>query len=178
MIFYTPMCQHEPISNDIVFTLHQLAGQYYKKRHSLARRKIYIYKSVKVRIKIIMRVSNTEATAWLLLLLSTTATTVESFIPTHQFNSLQLRQQQQSLIINYDNIPGQHDGENNEGEREHTKNNKRFGANIMEVITGQLYATKVRRLQTVISQIGGRVGGGCRRVPCYMLFQHPGLPKL
>jgi hypothetical protein len=89
------------------------------------------------------------STAAALLLLSTTtnysATTVLSFTPTHQFQSFKLRQQQcnaeKSVIVSYNNI-GQHDDGENE---EVHKRNKRFGMNIMGVISGQLYATKVRR---------------------------------
>ena len=81
---------------------------------------------------------STAATALLLL----SANTVDSFTPTHQFKSLQLRQQQnEESVIVYNNI-GHQDGENNDHEGD--KSTQRFGMNIMGVLSSQLYATKVR----------------------------------
>ena len=84
---------------------------------------------------------STAATALLLTIIAT----VDSFTPIPSVKSLQLRQQQQqlnhgeSLIVNYNNV-GQEDGESEEEEQQ----KHRFGVNIMGVISGQLYATKVR----------------------------------
>eukprot|EP00984_Skeletonema_dohrnii_P020626 scaffold10113_cov94-Skeletonema_dohrnii-CCMP3373.AAC.1 len=83
---------------------------------------------------------STAAAALLLL----SANTVDSFTPTHQFKSLQLRQQQneESVIVNYNNV-GHQNGENNDHEGD-KKSTQRFGMNIMGVLSSQLYATKVR----------------------------------
>ena len=84
------------------------------------------------------------ACAVLLLLSSTSTVVVDSFTPSHSVKSLQSRRQQQSnsaesLIVKYNNVGGE-DGHEEDASVQH----RRFGMNIMGVLSGQLYATKVR----------------------------------
>ncbi len=73
------------------------------------------------------------------------SSTVDSFTSTNSVQSLQSRQHQsnsaESLIVNYNNVDGR------DGEEEDETAQRRFGMNIMGVLSGQLYATKVRHQQ-------------------------------
>ena len=92
----------------------------------------------------------TALTALVVLKISTTVV-VDSFAPIPSIPSLQFKQQQQqnqvkhgeSLIVTYSSA-GKDDGEKEEVEQKlNNHHHQRFGMNVMGVLSGQFYATKV-----------------------------------
>ena len=89
----------------------------------------------------------TALTALVVLKISTTVV-VDSFAPIPSIPSLQFKQQNQvkhgeSLIVTYSSA-GKDDGEKEEVEQKlNNHHHQRFGMNVMGVLSGQFYATKV-----------------------------------
>ena len=98
----------------------------------------------------------TAVTALLLLKISTT---VDSFAPIPSIPSLQFKQQNQlnhgeSLVVTYNSV-GKDDGEKEESEWKLNNHHQRFGMNVMGVLSGQFYATKVSKMTLI--QLGGDI---------------------
>lgn len=95
----------------------------------------------------------TAATAALLLLKISTTVVVDSFVPIPSIPSLHFKQQQQqngeSLIVAYNSV-GKDDGEKElEENRKLNNHHQRFGMNVMGVLSGQFYATKVSKMTLI-----------------------------
>ena len=92
----------------------------------------------------------TAVTALLLLKISTTG--VDSFVPIPSIPSLHHKQQQnqqhgESLIVAYNSV-GEDYGQE-ESERKLNNHYQRFGMNVMGVLSGQFYATKVSQMTLI-----------------------------
>ena len=89
----------------------------------------------------------TAFTALLLLKISTTG--VDSFAPIPSIPSLHFKQQQQnqlnhgeSLIVTYNSV-GNEEGDEESEQKLNNHQHQRFGMNVMGVLSGQFYVTKV-----------------------------------
>ena len=95
----------------------------------------------------------TALTALLLLKISTTVV-VDSFAPIPSIPSLHFKQHQhqlkhgESLIVRYNSV-GKEDGSEESEERKLNNHHQRFGMNVMGVLSGQFYATKVSKMTLI-----------------------------
>ena len=89
-----------------------------------------------------------------LLLLKISTTGVDSFAPIPSIPSLHFKQQQnqlnhgESLIVTYNSV-GKDDGSEEESERKLNNHHQRFGMNVMGVLSGQFYVTKVSMMTLI-----------------------------